>query len=78
MQVIDNQLVYLVSITNPEGVRVKHYYDPKTGFKIRRVTDVPGAVPSTYGDYRGIATGIKIPYSEKTSVGGVVADFKVT
>ncbi|MEO7214389.1 M1 family metallopeptidase [Mucilaginibacter sp.] len=78
MQVVDNQLVYLVSITNPDGVRVKHYYDPKTGFKVKRLTDVPGGTPSSYSDYRGIATGIKIPFAEKTSVGGVTAEFKVT
>jgi hypothetical protein len=78
MQVVNGQLAYLVTITNPEGIRVKHYYDPKTGFKLKRITDVPNATPSEYSDYKGIATGIKIPFSEKTFVGGIQADFKVT
>lgn len=78
MQVVNNELVYLVIVTNPAGVRVKQYYDPKTGFKIKRVTDVEGGTPSVYSDYRGITTGIKIPYNEKTYVGGTLTEFKVT
>jgi hypothetical protein len=77
MQVINDKLTYLVLITNPEGIRVKHYYDPATGFKVKRITDKPGSTASFYDDYRGIPTGIKIPYSEKTSISGVGVDFKV-
>lgn len=78
LQVVGDKLAYLVTITNPEGVRVKHYYDSKTGFKIKRITDITGSMPSFYDDYRGITTGVKIPYAEKTFVGGSMTDFKIT
>jgi len=78
MQVINGTLAYLVTVTNPAGLRVKNYYDPKSGFKLKRITDVPGSTPSAYDDYRAIATGIKIPYSEKTYIGGTATVFNVT
>jgi hypothetical protein len=78
MQVVDGQLAYLITVTNPEGIRARQYYDPKTSFKIKRITDVAGSVPSLYSNYQSIVTGVKIPYTEKTFVGGVATEFKVT
>ncbi|WP_204985859.1 M1 family metallopeptidase [Mucilaginibacter psychrotolerans] len=78
MQVVDGQLTYLITVTNPEGVRARQYYDPKTGFKIKRVNDGAGSSPSVYSNYQTIVTGVKIPYTEKTAIGGVATEFKVT
>ncbi|WP_165851995.1 M1 family metallopeptidase [Mucilaginibacter terrenus] len=78
LQVVHDKLAYMVTITNPEGVRVKHWYDMKTGLKIKRVTDSAGSSPTEYDDYKGIPTGIKIPFSEKTSIGGAATAIKIT
>lgn len=78
MQVVNGKLAYLITVTNPGGIRTRQYYDPQTGFKLRRITETEGATPTEYSDYRGIPTGVKIPYVEKTSVGGSVTEFKVT
>ncbi|OOQ61818.1 M1 family metallopeptidase [Mucilaginibacter pedocola] len=78
MQVVNGKLAYLVTVTTPNGIRVKQWYDPKTGYKLKRVTDSPGATPTEYGDYQTINTGIKIPYSEKIFVAGGLVEFKVT
>lgn len=78
MQVVDGQLTYLITVTNPEGTRSRQYYDPKTGFKIKRINDGAGSAPSVYSNYQTIVTGVKIPYTEKTAVGGVATEFKVT
>ena len=78
MQVINGELVYVVAITNPDGIRVKNYYDQKTGYKVRKLTDVPNATPTDYGNYQSLSNGIKIPFSEKTGAGGYPFELKVT
>jgi hypothetical protein len=77
MQVINNELAYIVTVTNPDGVRVKNYYDQKTGYKVRKLTDVPNATPTDYGNYQSISSGIKIPFTEKTNAGGYPLQLKV-
>jgi hypothetical protein len=77
MQVINNELAYIVTVTNPDGVRVKNYYDQKTGYKVRKLTDVPNATPTDYGNYQSISSGIKIPFTEKTNAGGYPLELKV-
>ncbi|MBD1391975.1 M1 family metallopeptidase [Mucilaginibacter glaciei] len=78
MQVINDELVYLVTVTTPEGIKVKNYYSQKTGFKVRKLTDAPRATPVDYSNYQGINTGIRIPFAEKTNVGGLPLDLMVT
>jgi hypothetical protein len=77
LQVIDDELAYLVTVTGPDGVRVKYFYDQKTGLKIKQYTDVPNSTIMEFGDYRDINTGIKIPFSEKTTIVGQPIEFKV-
>ena len=76
-KVVDGQLAYLITVTNPDGIRVKYFYDMKTGLKVKQFTDVPGSTVMEFGDYRDIDTGIKIPFSEKTNIVGQAIDFKV-
>ncbi|MFA6082946.1 M1 family metallopeptidase [Mucilaginibacter sp.] len=78
MQVINDELAYIVTVTNPDGVRVKNYYNQKTGYKVRKLTDVPNATPTDYDNYQNISTGIKIPFTEKASAGGYPFELKVT
>jgi hypothetical protein len=77
IQVINDEFAYLVIVTHPDGVRVKSFFDQKTGLKIKQFTDVPGSTVTEWSDYREISNGIKIPYTIKTSVIGQPVEFKV-
>ena len=77
LQVVNDQLAYLVTVTSPDGIKVKYFYDQKSGFKIKQFTDVAGSTVMEWGDYKDIQTGIKIPFSEKTTVVGQPIEFKV-
>jgi hypothetical protein len=77
LKVVDGQLAYLVTVTSPEGIRVKYFYDQKTGLKIKQYTDVPGSTVMEFGDYREVTGGIKIPFDEKTAVVGYPIEYKV-
>lgn len=78
LKVVNGQLAYLLTVTNPDGIRVKYFYDMKTGYKVKQYTDVPNSAQLEFGDYRDIQTGIKIPFDQKTVVVGQPIDFKVT
>jgi hypothetical protein len=77
LQVVGDQLAYLITVTSPDGVKVKYFYDQKTGLKIKQFTDVEGSTVLEFSDYRDINTGVKIPFSEKTTVVGQPIEFKV-
>jgi hypothetical protein len=77
LKVVDGQLAYLVTVASPDGLKVDYFYDFKTGLKIKQHTDVPNSTVMEFGDYRDIETGIKIPFSEKTTVVGQPIEFKV-
>ncbi len=77
MQVVNNQLAYLLTVTYPDGVRIKYYYDAQSGLKIRRLADAPGAVSADFSDYRALSNGVKIPYSEKTVLNTFPIEFLV-
>jgi len=78
MQVVNDNLAYLVIVTRPDGLKVKSYFDAKTGLKIKQMTDTPGATVNEFGDYREVNGGIKIPFTVKTVVLGQQTEFKVT
>lgn len=77
MQVINNNLAYLVTVTTPSGVKVKNYYDSKTGFKLKQQIVAPDMNAVEYGDYRALSNGVLIPYSVKTGFLGQPLDFVV-
>jgi hypothetical protein len=77
LKVVDDQLAYEITVTSPDGVRVKYFYDTKTGLKVKQFTDVPNSTVMEFSDYQNIETGIKIPFDEKTSLLGQPMDFKV-
>ena len=78
LQVVNDNLAYLVMVTRPDGVRIKSYFDNKTGFKIKQQTDTPGSTVTEYGDYREVNGGVKIPFDVKTGVLGHPVEFKTT
>ena len=77
LQVINNQLAYLISVTTPEGVKAKYYYDQKTGLKVKESFEMPTKTTIELSDYRTIDGGVKIPYTEKTVVVGQPIEFNV-
>ena len=76
--VVDGNLAYLLTVTGPDGVRIKYYYDTTSGLKVKQFTDVEGSTATEFSDYQGINGGIKIPFTEKTSVVGQAVNFKIT
>jgi hypothetical protein len=77
LQLLNNQFVYLVTVTTPAGVKIKNYYDQKSGLKLKSQVDVPGNVPTNYADYHDTGNGIIIPYTEQSLSFGQPIDFKV-
>lgn len=77
LKIVNGQLAYLVVVTAPDGVKVNYFYDQQSGYKIKQFTDVKGSTVMEFADYKDIDTGIKIPFTEKTSIVGQPIDFKV-
>lgn len=77
LQVVNGELAYLLYITQPDGVKMRYYYNRETGLKIRQYIDIAGgSTVYDWSDYRDV-NGVKIPYNEKTTVVGQPIEFKV-
>jgi hypothetical protein len=76
LQVVNDNLVYMITVTSSDNIKIKLYYDQKTGLKVREIIDVPNSSIIDYADYHNVK-GIQIPFIEKTSFIGVPVDFKV-
>ncbi len=77
MQVVNDELTYLVTVTTPTGMKVKNYYDSKTGLKLRQQIDSPGNGATDIGDYRTLSNGVLLPYSISSEIFGQPVDLKV-
>lgn len=78
LSLIDKQLAYLVTITTPDGLIIKNYYDYKTWLKIKQSFGFQGVSSVEYGEYREINGGIKIPFNEKSFTDGQLVEYNVT
>ena len=76
-QVVNGQLAYLITVTGPDNISVKYFYDQKTGLKVKQFTNVPNATVMEFSDYQNINTGIKLPFTEMNSVNGQPIQFKI-
>jgi hypothetical protein len=76
-QVVNGQLAYLVTVTSPDNITVKYFYDQKTGLKVKQFTDVPNATVMEFSDYQNVNTGVKLPFTEMNSVNGQPIQFKI-
>ena len=43
LQVVNGELAYLLYVTEPDGVKMRYYYDAQTNFKIKQYIDIPVA-----------------------------------
>ncbi|MDB5031995.1 M1 family metallopeptidase [Mucilaginibacter sp.] len=76
LRAVNDVLTYLVVATHPDGTRVKSYFDIKTGYKIKQITDVANSSSTEFDDYRDV-NGVKIPYNIKTVLIGAPVELKV-
>jgi len=76
--IVNGAPVYLVTVTQPDGISVKYFYDAKTGLKVAQYAAVPNATHMEFSDYRDINTGVKIPFAEVNSIVGFPINYKVT
>jgi hypothetical protein len=77
LKVVNGQLAYLITVTQPDGIKVKYFYDQKTGLKLKQYTDVPNSTRMEFSNYQNINTGIKIPFTELNSINGEPVEYKV-
>ncbi|MGZ3944632.1 MAG: M1 family metallopeptidase [Mucilaginibacter sp.] len=76
--IVNSVPAYLVTVTQPDGITVKYFYDAKTGLKVAQYATVANATHMEFSDYRDINTGIKIPFAEVNSIVGFPINYKVT
>ncbi|HEY2580703.1 MAG TPA: M1 family metallopeptidase [Mucilaginibacter sp.] len=77
LKVINGQLAYQITVTQPDGIKVKYFYDQKTGLKIKQYTDVPNSSRLEFSNYQSIANGIKIPFTELNNINGEPIEYKI-
>jgi hypothetical protein len=77
IKVVNGHLAYLITVTGPDGIRVKYFYDQQSGLKIKQYTDVQNSTKMEFDDYRDINTGVKIPFTEKNAINGEPIDYKI-
>ena len=78
LSVVGAQLAYLVTVTTPDGLTIKNYYDSKTWLKLKQSFGFNGMPSVEYGDYREINGGIKIPFNEKSFTDSQLVEYNVT
>ncbi|WP_162852681.1 M1 family metallopeptidase [Dinghuibacter silviterrae] len=76
--IIDGALTYLITVSQPDGLKVKYFYDRQTGFKVLQYADRPNYTHLAFSDYRTSGTGVKIPFTQRDIRGGNTLTYKVT
>ena len=76
--IIDGTPTYLITVSQPDGMKVKYYYDRKTGLKVQQYADAPDATHMAFSDYRAIGAGVKIPFTQQDMRDGSTITYKVT
>jgi hypothetical protein len=76
--IIDGAPVYMVTVSQPDGIRVKYFYDQKTGLKVLQYADAPNSTHMAFSDYRAIGSGLKIPFTQQDIKGGSTITYKVS
>jgi hypothetical protein len=76
--IIDGALAYLITVSQPDGIKVKYFYDQKTGLKVQQYVDAPDVTHMAFSDYRTIGAGVKIPFTQQDIRGATTITYKVT
>ena len=75
--IVNGTPCYLITVSQPDGWKVKYFYNPKTGFKVLQYADKPDVTHLAFGDYRDMGTGLKIPFTQQDMRGSVTLTYKV-
>jgi hypothetical protein len=76
--IINGSPAYLLTVSQPDGISVKYFYDAKSGLKLAQYATVANATHMEFSDYRDISPGVKIPFAEVNSLVGFPINYKVT
>jgi hypothetical protein len=76
--IVNRSLAYLITVSQPDSIKVKYFYDLKTGLKVLQYADRAHVTHNVYSDYRAIGAGIKIPFSQEDRKDGGSVTYKVT
>lgn len=76
--IINGAPAYLVTVSRPDGIKVKYFYDQQTGLKVLQYVDAPNVTHLAFGDYRATRAGVKIPFTQQDIKGGATITYKVT
>jgi hypothetical protein len=76
--IIDGSPAYMVTVSQPDSIKVKYFYDQKTGLKVLQYVDAPEVTHMAFSDYRDIGAGMKIPFTQQDIRGGSTITYKVT
>jgi len=76
--IIDGAPVYLITVSQPDGIKVKYFYDQKTGLKVMQYVDAPDVTHLAFSDYRAIGAGVKIPFTQQDIRDARTITYKVT
>ena len=79
---IDGTDAYVLTVTAPSGEIIKNYYNAKTFYKIKQISNMHSESgddisTSILSDYREL-NGIMFPYASEENVGGQSIILKVT
>ncbi|HVV55601.1 MAG TPA: hypothetical protein VHC47_09765, partial [Mucilaginibacter sp.] len=77
LKIVNGNLAYQLTVTQPDGISVEYFYDQKTGLKLKQYADVANASHLEFSNYQDINTGVKIPFTEGNNVNGAPIDYKV-
>jgi len=76
--IIDGAPAYLITVNQPDGIKVKYFYDQQTGLKVQQYVDRPDVTHLAFSDYRVIDAGVKIPFTQQDIRGSATITYKVT
>ncbi|MBS1528871.1 MAG: M1 family metallopeptidase [Bacteroidetes bacterium] len=76
--IVNGAPAYMVTVSQPDGISVKYFYDVKTGLKVAQYATTPAATHMEFSDYRDINGGVKIPFAEVNALLGFPLNYKVT
>jgi len=74
IELVGEKEAYLVEVTNAKGKKSSHFFDTKTGLKLREIStsegpEGPMTQTTDYSDYQDVKGGIKVPGKMSVDLG---------
>lgn len=79
IELVGDKEAYLVEVTNAKGKKSSHFFDTKTGFKLREIStnegpEGPMTQTTDFSDYKDVKGGIKVPGKMTVDLGGQLVE----